>query len=113
MPRFSLIVFNDAGENGTISVNLLHSTFSKSCINLLVFIHGAKMKRLRKIFYWVLIIFTLYLIFEIIRKIAGGNLGFEELVVGLLIANMGYSFYLNLLFSEHIGWHKDKKINDN
>ena len=42
-----------------------------------------------KIFYWVLIIFTLYLIFKIIRKIAGGNLGFEELVVGLLIANMG------------------------
>ena len=74
------------------------------------------MKTWLKIFYWVLIIFTLYIIFEIIRKLIGGSLGFEELVIGLLIANLGYVITLqgrisdiNAKLSEHIGWHKAHK----
>jgi len=42
-------------------------------------------------------------------------LGFEELVVGLLIANIGYIIGLHnkisrvdSRLSEHIGWHKGK-----
>lgn len=49
-----------------------------------------------------------YLVFEIIRKILGGSWGFEELVVGLLLANLGYSFYINSKLSGHLGWHKGK-----
>lgn len=70
---------------------------------------GGKMKTWLRIFYWILIIFTLYLAFEILRKLLGGSLGFEELMVGLMAANLGYSFYLNSMMSEHIGWHKGQK----
>jgi len=63
---------------------------------------------LEKILYWLLILFIIYLIIEIIRNIFWGSLGFEELVIGLLIANLGYSFYINSKLSGHIGWHKGK-----
>ena len=66
------------------------------------------MEKWQKILYWLLIIFMIYLIIELIRRIFGGSLGFEELVIGLLIANLGYSFYINSKISEHIGWHKGK-----
>jgi hypothetical protein len=65
--------------------------------------------KMRKIFYWALIAFIIFLIIALIQKILGGSLGFEEIVVGLLIANLGYSFYLNSKFSEHVGWHKGSK----
>ena len=63
---------------------------------------------LEKTLYWLLILFIIYLIIEIIRNLLGGSLGFEELVIGLLIANLGYSFYINSKLSGHIGWHKGK-----
>ena len=63
---------------------------------------------LEKVLYWLLILFIIYLIIELIRKLLGGSLGFEELVIGLLIANLGYSFYINSKFSEHLGWHQGK-----
>ena len=73
------------------------------------------MKLLMKIFYWLLGIFTIYLIIEIIRKILGGSLGFEELIMGLLIANLGYIIGLHNKISKvdsklsgHLGWHKEK-----
>lgn len=69
------------------------------------------MKIAEKIFYWLLFSFIVYLLFEVIRKIIGGSLGFEELVIGLLLANIGYSFYINSQLSEHIGWHKGKNEN--
>jgi len=62
----------------------------------------------QKIFYWLLVAFMIYLVYELVRKILGGSLGFEEIVVGLLIANLGYSFHLNSRMSEHFGWHKGK-----
>ena len=62
-----------------------------------------------KIFYWLLVLFIIYLAYEILRKVFGGSLGFEELAIGLLIANLGYSFYLSSLMSKHIGWHKTQK----
>lgn len=66
-------------------------------------------EKLKKIIYWGLIIFVGYLVFEILRKILGGSLGFEEIIIGLLVANLGYSFYINSKLSEHIGWHKGKQ----
>ena len=64
------------------------------------------MHTLEKVISWLLVIFIIYLVVELVRKILGGSLGFEELVIGLLIANLGYSFYINTKLSEHIGWHK-------
>jgi len=70
----------------------------------------------KKLFSVLLMLFVLYLIIEIIRKILGGSLGFEELVIGLLIANLGYTLglhtklaHLQAKISEHIGWHKGKE----
>jgi len=62
----------------------------------------------KKIGYWLLVLFVVYLIIEIVRNLFGGSLGFEELVIGLLIANLGYSFHINSKVSEHFGWHKGK-----
>ena len=67
-----------------------------------------KTKKWEIILSWLLTIFIMYLIIELLRKIFGGSLGFEELVIGLLIANLGYSFYINSKLSGHIGWHKGK-----
>ncbi len=67
------------------------------------------MKFWQKLFYWFLALFTVYLIIELIRKLLGGSLGFEEIVIGLLIANLGYSFYINSKLSEHLGWHSGRK----
>lgn len=69
----------------------------------------------RTILYWALVVFSLYLTIEVIRKMLGGSLGFEELMVGLQIANLGYTFQLHLKLSEHsarlsehLGWHQGK-----
>ena len=70
----------------------------------------------RKLFYWLLGVFVIFLIIALIQKILGGSLGFEEIVIGLLVANLGYSFYLqgsinkiDSKISEHLGWHKGKE----
>ncbi|MBU3941297.1 MAG: hypothetical protein KKF74_00090 [Nanoarchaeota archaeon] len=62
-----------------------------------------------------IIIIIILLVIWFISRLIGGSLGFEELVIGLLIANLGYSFYLrdsiNKLDSKicgHLGWHKGK-----
>ena len=59
------------------------------------------------------IIYILFLIYQIIRKELGGSWGFEELVIGLLIANLGYSFYTNSRLQKHLGKHSvlDKQFN--
>ena len=66
------------------------------------------MKTWQKVLYWLLGLFTIYLIIEILRKIFGGSLTTDAIVIGLLVANLGYSFYINSKLSEHIGWHKGK-----
>ena len=68
-----------------------------------------------KVLFWVFLSFLIYIIFELVHKLFGGSLGFEEMVIALLIANLGYSFYLkgsisslDSKISGHIGWHKGK-----
>ncbi len=51
-------------------------------------------KIMMPLLYWLLFLFLVYLIYELIRKLLGGSLTFESLVIGLLIANLGYSFYI-------------------
>ena len=75
------------------------------------------MQTLRKISYWLFFLFLLYLAFELLRKVLGGSLAFETLMIGLLLANLGYSFSikesLNRIDSKitgHLGWHKGKDV---
>lgn len=70
---------------------------------------------LEKILYWLFFAFLIYLAYELLRKILGYSLGFEELVIALLVANIGYNFYLkdsinkiDKKLSGHMGWHKGK-----
>ena len=70
-------------------------------------------KVIKTILYLLLFLFLIYLIIEILRKLFGGSLTFESLVIGLLIANLGYSFYMkdsiskvDLKISKHISWHR-------
>ena len=76
-----------------------------------------------KVFSWLLGLFVIYLIIEVIRKILGGSLGYEALIVGLLVTNLGYTIGLHgkiiglhgkiadikAQLSEHLGWHKGKE----
>ena len=66
-------------------------------INYLVHQHVTKIKMeiREKILYWLLSLFTLFLIIVLSQKIFRESLGFEEIVIGLLIADLGYSFYIN------------------
>ncbi len=66
------------------------------------------METWKNVFFWLLGIFVVYLIYEILRKILGGSLATDAIVIGLLVSNLGYSFYINSKLSEHIGWHKGK-----
>lgn len=52
------------------------------------------------------IVLIIVLIVWFLVKVFGGSLGFEEIVIALLVANLGYSFYLNSILSEHLGWHR-------
>ena len=62
------------------------------------------------------IAFLLYLLFELVRKLLGGSLAYEELMIALTIAHIGYSMKLgekinriDKKLSAHIGWHKGQK----
>lgn len=73
------------------------------------------MQLIKKIFYIFLGIFLIYVVIEIVKKIIGGSLSFEALIIALLIDNIGYSFLLkdaigkiDSKFNGHIGWHKGK-----
>jgi len=56
---------------------------------------NAKLKEtIRKAIFWMFLLFLCYLIFELVNKILGGSLGFQELTIGLLLANLGFSFHL-------------------
>ena len=65
------------------------------------------------------LLFLIYLAFELLRKILGGSLGFEELTIALLVAILGHSFYtqrqigkIDSKLSGHIGWHKSRDNNE-
>jgi len=69
-----------------------------------------------EIFRWLLGLFVIYIIIQLVRKILGGSWGYETIISSLLLANLGYVFLLhgkistiNAKLSEHIGWHKGKE----
>jgi len=81
----------------------------------LVYHTGGIVMKWMNLFALLLGLFVIYIIIELVRKLLGGSLGFEELVIGLLTTNLAYTFglhsklsSLNAKFAEHIGWHKGK-----
>ena len=64
-----------------------------------------------KIVFVFFLTFLLYFLVDVSFKRIG--IGVEELVIGLLIANLGYSFYINSKLSNHIGWHSGLKNGKN
>ncbi len=51
-------------------------------------------KIIEKVIYWGFVLFVGYLIYEIIKKIFGGSMGYEQVMVALLVTNITFSFYL-------------------
>lgn len=58
---------------------------------------------LQKILYWVLVAYLIFVVIVLLQKVFGGSLGFEELTIALLVANLGYSFYLGNKLNHHLG----------
>ena len=61
----------------------------------------------------ILILFGLFIIYQLLKKIVGGSWQSEGLIIALLIFNMGLiwklsmNFYkLDMKFDGHIKWHK-------
>ena len=64
---------------------------------------------------FLFVVFMIWVIFELVRKILGGSLGFEELMIVMLSINIGFSFKLHSMVSKldsklsgHIGWHRGR-----
>lgn len=55
---------------------------------------------------WVLILFGIFMIYQILRNLLGGSWGTDGLMLGLMIANVGLLWKLSLKFEGHILWHK-------
>jgi len=53
-----------------------------------------------------LILFGLFIAYQLILKIFGGSWQTEALVIAFLIFNIGLTWKLNMKFERHIGWHK-------
>ncbi|MDP7115492.1 MAG: hypothetical protein QF915_00405 [Candidatus Woesearchaeota archaeon] len=63
----------------------------------------------------IIIILIVYVIFELIRKIFGGSLGFEELTISLLgiilvtlFKIIDFLYKINTKLESHLAWHKAK-----
>ena len=63
----------------------------------------------------LLILFGLFIAYQLLRKILGGSWQTESLIIALLVFNLGIiwkmntNFWkLNLKFDRHITWHKFK-----
>ncbi|MBI2580663.1 hypothetical protein HYV85_02545 [Candidatus Woesearchaeota archaeon] len=65
---------------------------------------------------FLFVVFMIWVIFELVGKIFGGSLGFQELMIVMLSINIGFSFKLNSMVSKvdsklsgHIGWHRGRE----
>jgi len=59
--------------------------------------------------YWIdilLILFGLFIVYQLLRAIFWGSWQTENLIIGLLIFNLGLTWRLNMKFEGHIAWHK-------
>ncbi len=70
----------------------------------------------RMLLYILFALFMVYLIIEMARKLLGGSLTIEELILALVVANIGFSFYLKDSVTRvesklegHMGGHRGKE----
>ncbi len=63
---------------------------------------------------WALILFGIFLAYQIIRNLLGGSWGVDELSLGALLAVAGILWKMsieftrmNMKFDGHISWHKN------
>jgi len=59
----------------------------------------------------LLILFGLFIAYQLLRAIFGGSWQTEALVIALLIFNLGLTWKLNMKFEGHMVWHKFNKKN--
>ena len=70
-----------------------------------------------RILYWSFVLFIIYIIFELIRKIFGGSLTVDSLIISLMTIILGVLFRMNNTINKnlnkvdtkitrHIAWHK-------
>ncbi|MEK6880926.1 MAG: hypothetical protein AABY22_15000 [Nanoarchaeota archaeon] len=56
----------------------------------------------------LLILLGLFIAYQIIKAIFGGTWEIEDIILALLIFNLGLTWKLNMDFHGHIAWHKVK-----
>jgi len=58
----------------------------------------------------LLLIFAAYIVYQIIRKILGGSWESEQIIISLLILNIGWTALIQRQISTHAGEHKGYRI---
>lgn len=54
----------------------------------------------------LLILFGLFLAYQLLRAIFGGSWQTEAIIIALLIFNLGLTWKISLKLEGHINWHK-------
>ncbi|MFH1591609.1 MAG: hypothetical protein ABIC95_06825 [archaeon] len=58
-----------------------------------------------KILTWTLIVYILFVVYQILRALFGGSWSTESIIIALVIANLGYTFLLTNKLEKHLGMH--------
>ncbi len=58
----------------------------------------------------LLLLFAVYVIYQIIRKLAGGSWDSEQIIISLIILNIGWTALIQRQISSHVGEHKGYRI---
>ena len=56
----------------------------------------------------LLILFGLFIAYQLVRAILGGSWETEGLIIALLLFNLGLTWKIALKLEGHISWHKTK-----
>ena len=56
----------------------------------------------------ILVLFGVFIAYQILRKILGGSWQTESIIIALLLFNLGISWKLNTKLEGHMGWHKGR-----
>lgn len=66
-------------------------------------------KELQKIIEGVVVLFALYILFQIVRKMFGGSWDTENIIIGLLVFNLGCVFTIGILVAQLKSDHNNLK----
>ncbi len=73
---------------------------------MVVKIKRSTLELIGKLIAVLIIVFSIFLLIQLIRMITGGTWTTDDLIIGLLIANMGWSFLISYTLWMHLGEHK-------